>query len=618
MAQKWMLAAVGLSLLTMFNGDSAAQRAFFRLDELRPGMKGTGKTCYQGSKPEEFQVEILGIMRGVGPGADAVLARFSGGPLEKTGIFEGMSGSPVFIDGRLLGAVAFSFAFPKEAIGGITPITQMVEAFEESGPGTPVTPRVLLKKSLLWDYRLPPDGSGGIAGLFPSALTERFPPALEPSGGHSLRPIATPVSMGGFSARTLQLFAPQFRAMGFSIIQGSGSSAIQLPARGRTRPEPDEAPLEPGSNLVVPLIRGDLDFSAGGTVTWIDGKKVYAFGHPLFNLGFSELPMHKGRVITVFPGLQSSFKITEATEPVGAVRQDRAAGIYGILGENARMIPMNVRMTTSRGVRKSLAYELARDAFLTPFLVNLTLFNSIIASERALGMSTLEVKGVIRIRGEQPVEIENRFSTDSNSPAYASLSIAIPVNFLLASGFKDVHVENIDVEIRALEDGRAAFLDALRIDKAELRAGETVILDVFLKKNDGEVIQESYPLRIPPDITPGGLSAVVADGTTIMAMEAREQGEEIIPRDLGQLIRFINNIRRNDRLYVRLFRNEPGAVVKGEGLPSLPPSILSILRSDRNTGSMSPIPTTTLLESELAPNDYVVSGSKSFNIVIKP
>jgi hypothetical protein len=361
-----------------------------------------------------------------------------------------------------------------------------------------------------------------------------------------------------------------------------------------------------------------MDASAGGTVTHIDGDKLYAFGHLLFNLGNTELPMHKGRAITVFPSLQSSFKILETTEPVGTIRQDRGSGIYGILGEKTTMIPMHVQMTTSRGIRKTLNYEVARDRFLTPFLVNLTVFNSIVSSERSLGVSTLAVKGKIRIKGEEPVEIDNRFSSDSNSPVFASLSVALPVNFLLASGYEKLEFERIDLEIAAVEDDRAALLDSLRLDRSEVKAGDAVNLDIVYRKTNGEVVQDTYPVRIPPDVTPGPISLLVADGTSVMARDSREQGEELIPRDLTQLIRLINNIRKNDRLYVRIFRNESGAVVRGEGLPGLPPSVLSILRSERNTGGMSPIQTFTFMEYELPASEYVVSGSKILNLTIKP
>ncbi len=592
---------------------------FFPVDELRPGMKGIGKTCYRGSEPEEFQVEILGVMRGISPGASAVLAKFSGGPLEQTGVFEGMSGSPVFINGKLLGAVAFSFPFAKEAVGGITPITQMVDAFAETGQvGT--GSKVLLKKSMLWDYRnaLPETAVERSSEFFLSREDARLQPALVPYSGHALLPIASPLSLSGFSQATLERFGPQLRAMGLAVLQGAGAAGLQTGAKTNTAASRETAPLEPGSNIIVPLVRGDVDASAGGTVTYVDGDRLYAFGHLLFNLGNTDLPMHRGRVITVFPSLQSSFKILETGEPVGSIRQDRNSGIFGIIGRQAKMIPIRVRMTTSRGVKKELKYEVARDRFLTPFLVNFTVFNSIVASERSLGVSTLQVKGKINIKGEVPVEIDNRFSADNNAPAFASLSVAIPVNFLLSFGYKDLEFENITLDISSLEDDRAATLDALRLDRSEVKAGDAVDLDLFYKRTNGEVVRDTYPVKIPADITPGPLSMLVADGSALMSSDAREMGDELIPRDLSQLIKFINNIRKNDRVYVRLFRREPGAVVRGEGLPGLPPSVLSILRSERNTGGMSAIQTSTFMEYELPASDYVVSGSKFLSLLIKP
>jgi hypothetical protein len=618
MMRRNILAVAAVALLSL-SSELWSRTEFFRLDDLRPGMKGKGRTVFQGTTPEEFQVEILGLMRGIGPGTSAVLARFSGGPLAGTGVFEGMSGTPVFIDGKLLGAVAFSFEFAKEAIGGITPITQMVDAFAE---GSPVEsgPRIQLKKSMLWDYQVAsPETAqrGNLLARVPLDLRQQQ--VMARYGGHSMIPIATPLSLGGFAPEVLAAFSPQFRAMGLSILQGTGaSSPPQAPSAPKRPAAAEPTAIEPGSNISIPLVRGDLDASAGGTVTHIDGDRLYAFGHLLFSLGFTELPMHKARAITVFPSLQSSFKILETLEPVGTIRQDRASGIYGVLGQKARMIPMTVKMTTSRGIKKELRYELARDQFLTPFLVNLTIFNSILSSERALGFSTLAVKGKLSIKGEKAVEIENRFSSDSNSPAYASLSIALPVNFLLAFGYKNLEFERMEVDITASEDDHAALLDSIRIDRDEVRAGDAVELQIIARKANGEIVEESYPVKIPPDVTPGSISLLVADGLNVMAADVREQGDDLIPRDLTQMIEFINNLRKNSRLYARLYRREPGAVVRGEGLPGLPPSILSIFRSDRTAGGMSPIQTSAFMEYELPPSDYVISGARILNLKIKP
>lgn len=601
-----------VAFLSLAHSGAQGQTGLFRVADLKPGMKGVGRTCFRGGVPEEFQVEILGVMRGVGPGTSAVLARLSGASLEHTGVFEGMSGSPVYIDNRLLGAVAFSFPFAKEAVAGITPIEQMIEAFVEA-PALPTEgPKVILKKSALWRHLRPQQADRVPGDSFLALLMENMASAVR-AGGAGLAPIATPVYFTGFSPETLRPVESRFRSMGFSVLQGTG--ALRRPEGDQ---KTDGKALEPGSAIVIPLVRGDLDISAGGTVTHIDGDKLYAFGHPLFNLGFSDLPIHKARTIAVLPSLQSSFVALEASDPVGALKQDRGAGIFGILGQTAAMVPMRVQVTTSRGVKKTLNYEIARDRFLMPLIVNLTLFETIVASERAAGISTLSVKGRIKIKGEEPVEIENRFSSDSNSPVFASLSIALPINFLLTSGFKNLDFEDIDVRIQALEDDRAALLDSLRVDRTELKGGEVLNLTVVCERADAQTAEDVYPIRIPREIAPGQVFLLVADGSTIMEMDAREQGDDIIPRNLTQLIRFINNIRKNDRLYVRLFRREAGAVVKGEGLPALPPSILSILRSERNAGSMSPIQTSPLLEYELPASDYVVSGSKLLTLTIRP
>ena len=346
MIKRWLLAAFVALALPLLSIQTSAKIDFFKLEDVRPGMKGVGKTCIRGDKPEEFQVELLGVLYGINPGASAVLAKFSGDFLDKTGIFEGMSGSPVFIDGKLLGAVAFSYSFAKEAIGGITPIAEMVNAFEPMGEA-PLGNKTVLKKSRLWNFNLPlPAPSGSTKGLSVGAGDARQQPVLAASGGHELIPIATPLSLGGLDPETLKVFAPQFRAMGMSTLQGAGGAA-------KRAGEPDTSPLEPGSNIIVPLVRGDLDVSAGGTVTYVDGNRLYAFGHGMLELGFTELPMYKGKAITVFPSLESSFKILESGELAGAIRQDRGTGIYGIIGEKPRVVPLNVRLTTSRGAKRS-------------------------------------------------------------------------------------------------------------------------------------------------------------------------------------------------------------------------------------------------------------------------
>jgi hypothetical protein len=611
----WLGLAVVVAAAPIFLG-AAAKTEFFKIEDLQPGMKGIGKTCYQGTKPEEFQVEILGVLRGVNPGANAVLAKFSGGLLDKVGIFEGMSGSPVFIDGKLLGAVAFSYSFAKEAIGGITPITQMVEAFNETNV-SPSGIKIIANKGSLWNYqRLLPASANKLVDLSNLGSDRQKPLPSISLDGHALIPIATPLSMGGLHSRTLKVFAPQFRAMGLSTLQGVGG--ISPGGVAKTTGESGGSSFEPGSNIVVSLVRGDLDVSAGGTVTYVDGNRLYAFGHNLLELGFTELPMQKAKAITVFPSLESSFKILEPGEVVGTISQDRGMGIYGIIGEIPRMVPLQVHLTTSRGLKKVFKYEVARDSFLTPVLVNLAVYNTIVSSERAQGAITLKVKGTINVKDESSIEVDNRFSSDSDAPALASRSIAIPVNYLMSAGYSNLDLQRIDLEISVQEKDLSAVLDSVRLGRVEVKAGESVDVEISCNKANGEIIRETYPVKVPENASPGFLTMLVADGASLMSLDEQEEGEGLIPRDLAQLIRFINSLRKNDHLYIRFFRQEPGAVVKGEGLPGLPPSVLSILKSDRKVGAIIPIRTSALMEYELPPADYLVTGAKALKLLVKP
>jgi hypothetical protein len=595
---------------------ASAKTEFFKVEDLKPGMKGIGKTCFHGTQPEEFQVEILGVLHGVKPGSNAVLAKFSGGLLDKAGIFEGMSGSPVYIDGKLLGAVAFTYSFAKEAIGGITPITQMVEAFREVG-SSPSEINIIANKNSLRNYRLPLPARANRPASSPAPATELLPQSFSTSlDGHALIPIATPLSMGGFHSSTLKAFTPQFRALGLSLLQGIGGIGQRTTAQASG--ESAGAPFEPGSNIVVALVHGDLEVSAGGTVTYVDGNRLYAFGHNLFELGFTELPMQKARAITVFPSLDSSFKILEPEEIAGTIRQDRGMGIYGIIGEKPRMTPVQIQMSTSRGAKKVFKYDVARDSVLTPALVNLVVYNTLVSSERARGVSTLRVKGTINVKGESAVEIENRFSSDSAAPDAASKSIAVPVSYLMSAGYSNLDIQGIDLEISVQEKDLSSVLDSVRLSRAEVKAGESMDVEISSMKANGEIIRETYPVKIPENASPGYLTMLVADGASLMSLDEQEEGESLIPRDLTQLIRFLNNLRKNDHLYVRFFRQEPGAVVKGEGLPGLPPSILAMLKSDRKAGALTPIRTSTLMEYELQATDYVVEGAKALRLLVKP
>ncbi|UCF38637.1 MAG: hypothetical protein JSU96_07315, partial [Acidobacteriota bacterium] len=423
-----------------------------------------------------------------------------------------------------------------------------------------------------------------------------------------LRPILTPLSLAGLSPVVVEEFMPYLHRMGMTPVLGGGAASTDVW---------QDAPLQPGSTVAVQLVRGDMDVSASGTLTYISGDKLYAFGHPFMSVGNTSLPLSQAAVVGVIPSLMSSQKLSATTQSVGVIQQDRSTGIMGVKGGKAGLIPVNLTLKTSRNEERQFRYEVVADSFLTPFLVTFTVHSSITASERTLGGQTLLMKCRITVKGQPEVNFENAISDIASSPAIAAINAAAPVHFLLNSGFENVELEEIDVRIDAAEEMREAALDKVWQDKLEVRPGEEVGVTVFLRKENGEVESERYPVKIPEGIPPGDLKIMIGDGLSLIQADAQQESAEFIPQNLRQLVRAINNIKKNDRLYVRLFREQQGAVIGGEGLPGLPPSIMALYSSQKTTGDTLPINRVVFVEHELPATDYVLTGQKVIQVKVK-
>jgi hypothetical protein len=576
---------------------------FFPLEDVRPGLKGVGKTVFQGTEVQTFDVEILGVLEKVGPNQSLVLAKLSGDKVNQYGVCAGMSGSPVYLDGRLLGAVAYAFSFATEPIAGITPVGDMIDAFRKSPERTfRLTQGGKVDLMRLIDFQ---DGSLLSRGWgIPKATSV----AYVQSGWGVLEPIRTPLHFSGTSFLALQPFLPLFETAGFLPILGGGVGAND---------EWRNAPFEPGSAVVIQLVRGDMEMAASGTVTHVSGNEVIAFGHPFLGMGGTDLPMAKAAVLGVVPNLMNSQKIAATLEPVGVIRQDRATGIFGLKGEQPRLIPLTVNLSSSTGVDRTYRYEVVRDAFLSPLLVAVTVQNSILAVERSIGEQTLNVSCRIRIQGHQDAVFETGVTGMGGTSAEAALAAGAPLDFLMSSGFADLTIESLVIDIAAAEENREAVLEKVWQEKLEAKAGEEVDLTVFLRLPDGGSRKETYPIRIPEGVPLGPLKVWIGDGMTLERVDAKQEPVEFYPKDPSQLIRAINNLKKNDRLYIRLYREQAGAVVGGEGLPGLPPSLLAIYRSAKTVGEVLPIRRVVYVEHELPKTDYVLSGEKTIEIEVK-
>lgn len=580
----------------------------FPLENVRPGMKGVARSVFNGAEPEEFSVEILGVLPGFpGPRQSAIIARLSGGKVEQTAVFAGMSGSPVYLDGKLVGAIAYSFPFSKEPIAGITPIKQMIDIFEREGDATRSSePRTisftkLAATELQLDWPQPSQANGAIF----ASVAGGSP--LNNLIGQQIAPIATPIVFSGITSEALQKFAPQLQSFGLLPVAGVGGAASITPLAKTT-----DKTLAPGTSISVQLVRGDYSLAASGTVTMRDGERIYAFGHPFLNLGAADMPMSESSVVTVISNLNNSFKLANAGQMVGAISQDRATGIYGQLGRAPKMIPVTINLRTSRDRTEKFTYEIANDKFLTPLLLNITVFSTIASTERSLGEATISLDGRIDVAGQQPILLERRFSS-MNAAAQASGAVANPLAALLSSGFDDVDVKTITLDITSTDERKAATLDRVALDRTEVARGETVEVQAYVRTDSGKMFVQRIPVTIPADVPLGQLVLFVGDGG---ALQQASAAQSFVPKDLGQLVGAINKIKKSDRLYVKLFRLTPGAVIGTDELPNLPPSVVATLNSERTSGGYTATALSPLMEKELPPAAFVIEGQQLIGISV--
>src|SRR5580658_3751123 len=599
-----------LLLATMAAGWSAqAPALFFPLDQVRPGLHGVGKTVFRGAHIEEFGVEILGVVENTGPQQSMILARLSGGPLADAGVIQGMSGSPVYIEGKLVGAVAFGFPFAKEAIAGIQPISQMLDNSPSSGGG-----RLASRARTARDTSLFPGGRDN--PLFRAMRDSGS--ALEewdtPFG--AMREIETPLAMSGFTERTRSEFGGPLAQLGLRASSGlSGGRAVQ-----QTGEQTKAADVEPGSMISVELMTGDLMMSADGTVTYVDGKRVYAFGHRFLAVGSTELPFSRSEVLAILPNLSASTKISVAREWVGTITSDRSTAVSGEIGRQAAMVPVEIEVKNRGGAPRRYRIGVVADRLLTPFLTQTALFSAIDATERTLGVSSVRVEGRVEFEdGVPPLTIRNMFSSEMSAATTASANSVAPFSFVLQSGFDGLKVRRVSYVVEPEESKRTVEIEQAWAARHEVRPGGTVGVSVLLTGENGLEVTRSADFRLPMGIPAGPLNLTVSDANGLNLPELMNLATANASTPEA-LIRELNAIRPSDRAYVRVWRAQPSYPVSGRELGDPPPSISLVMTRGMSAGPALLLAArgTTLGEMVLDPGDYVVSGAKTIQVEVKP
>jgi hypothetical protein len=579
--------------------------AIMPLDQIHEGMKGTALTVFQGVKPEAMDVEVLGVMRNVnGPKGDIILVRLHGTKPEYTGVVAGMSGSPVYFDGKLAGALAFRIGeFSKEPIAGVTPIEEMLEinALDRS-PGA--RPNVPASNS-------PADHTQNQGGSAQTASPGD--PAGPPTENYSnyLKPIETPLVFNGFSNETLQRYASQFAAAGIVPVMGIGS------ASDRKQPEP----IEPGSAVSAVLVRGDMDIAATCTVTYVDPERLLACGHPLLQFGEVDLPMTKATVLATLPSPLNAFKIVNTTETVGAFVQDRQNGIMGVPGRESKMIPVTVAMHTQGqgAATKEFHYEILNNARLSPLAMMATVFNALHGTNDYGEDITYRMKGVLSVKGYPDVTLRNMFAPqDNGQPAAALAAATIGDRFgrIYSNPFDAPDIQGVKLDFDLVRERRSAHLEASRTDVTEARPGDLITVETVIRPYRGERLVRQIPIRIPTSTSKGTLRILVSDGDTLDRMR---RGTPMMNRGLGlaPTIALLNKERSNDRVYVSLLGSDPEAMVADKVMPTLPLSIMNVMENLRGTQEMVVLGESSVSEASTDSLDYVVSGAQMLTINIK-
>jgi hypothetical protein len=586
----------GLSLPTVLSGQTAPSQPTIPVSQIHAGMRGVAYTVFQGIKPEPMEVEVLGVLRNVnGPKGDIILVRLHGTKVEYTGVVAGMSGSPVYLDGKLAGALAFRIGeFSKEPIAGVTPIASMFEinALDRSPAEEAAAIRPVVNNA-----------AGKTAS--PGDATD-FAPAQD--FANYLKPIETPLVFNGFSEDTMRRFAPQFASAGIVPVMGAGSVS------DTKQPEP----LEPGSAVSAVLVRGDMDIEATCTVTYIDPQRLLACGHPLLQFGSVDLPMNKAQVLATLPSPLNAFKIVNTTEPAGVFVQDRHTGIMGVFNKEPQMIPVTLTINGGAGI-KEFHYEVLNNARLSPVAIMATVFNALHGVNEYGEEISYRLNGSINVKGFPEVQLKNMFSPAENAqPAAMAAALSLGERFgrIYDNPYNAPAVNSVKLEFDLVRERRWARLESARTDVTEARPGDEVTIETVLAPYRGERQVHQIAVKIPPSASKGTLRILVSDGETLdrMGRGTAAFGRKL---DLASTIALLNKEHANNRVYVSLLEADPEARVADKVMPTLPISVMNVMDGMRGNQEMVVSGESNVDETATMPLDYVVSGAQLLTITVK-
>ena len=610
--------AVAIAVCALFgacsNADEPDPKTYWDVREIRPGMKGIGRTVMQGTKLDEFQAEVLGVMRDVSPGRDMVLCRLKGCNLEHAGIIQGMSGSPIYIEGKLLGAVAFAWEFAKDPIAGITPFQQMIQYVRSNDRRITAESKdshAGAVRASSWPQLMPL-----VEGLADDAAQGAWPRALPfaVSGGAlaGMTPIVTPLAASGFSPQALALLGERLRPLGMAPMAGGAATARIIREEG-------DHPLVPGSPLSIAMVTGDFDLSGIGTVTHVEGNRVYGFGHPMLSLGACDLPMMTGYIHTVYPRASVSMKMGSPLKVVGVIDTDVSTSVAGRIGPKPDMLPLSVKVKSSRYAdAQSYHVEIIREPMLVSSLVMAVLTNAIDTEGNLPEELTAHLSASIRLKDADPITITDTFSGQRYSGPLGASALFSPlasiVSILVRNPIAPVRIESIECDVQIEPGRKVALIESVRLSSETIEPGHDLRAFVTLKPHKGPRETSEIKIPIPRDFPEGPSEVVVSDAMNSVRRQFRNNPAILDPTSIESLIRAIRmqTDPKHKAVYLHIPSPERGLSVKGQPLPNLPGSVRSAFASKRET----PMPPIRSDIAAVLPVSWVVEGMQTLRFTV--
>jgi hypothetical protein len=592
---------------------AAGQPAILPLSQVKPGMRGVAYTIFAGDQIESFDVEVIGVLPNLlGPKQSIILVQLHGAKAEHTGVVAGMSGSPVYIDGKLAGALSLKFgAFVKEPLAGVTPIEDILSIpTGETPTRAPAEGPTGIEKSPARSTKTVAE-AGFPAASFASespryALPQQWA-QFAGAGNAYLEPIASPLMFSGFAPATLRQYAADWLPYGMVAAPG-----------GTAAPEPDDAKIVPGDMVSMVLVDGDISMSAACTVTAMVDDRVYACGHPLFGLGSSSMPLARGRTLTTLASDFNSTKIVNTGGVIGTLTEDRLTAVMGRLGAAPPMIPVELSIVTPAG-EKQFHSEMFSNPKLTPLLMGLIAFNGLTQNTAYGEGTTMRLSGTIDIAGHPAVSLENMYApTDMFVPdgTFVASSIQSIFTRIFSNPYEMPKIDGVKLRVESIPERRVASILNAWLEMSEADPGESVVVKVLLRPYRGAPMIREIPITIPVQAARGStLRVQVSDSDSLnrvgnlVAAQGRLGG-------LDQLISLLNRERRNNRLYVTLLKPTPTLLMEDKELPDAPISQINVLDQRRLPGNSALLRESAAGEWSL-PMDQIIAGSASVFINVK-